>query len=96
MAVSTQILALSLVEPLHGFTFALLHLACMRVITETVPEHLAATAQALYGTLAAGAAIALVTLASGWLYAYLGIAGFWAMAALCATALPVAIGLGRS
>ena len=96
MAVSTQTVALSLVEPLHGFTFALLHLACMRVIAETVPGRLAATAQALYGTLAAGAASALLTLASGWLYAHVGIAGFWAMAALCTAALPAALGLGRS
>jgi PPP family 3-phenylpropionic acid transporter len=96
MAVSTKIVALSLVEPLHGFTFALLHLACMRVIAETVPRHLAATAQALYGTLAVGATSALLTLGSGWLYANFGIGGFWAMAALCLAALPAAIGLGRS
>ena len=76
MATSTQVIALSLIEPLHGFTFALLHLACMRVIAETVPSHLAATAQALYGTLAAGAANALLTLGSGWLYAHFGVGGF--------------------
>ena len=75
MATSTQVIALSLIEPLHGFTFALLHLACMRVIAETVPSHLAATAQALYGTLAAGAANALLTLGSGWLYAHFGVGG---------------------
>ncbi|MBW0003768.1 MAG: MFS transporter [Hyphomicrobiales bacterium] len=96
LALSTQILALSLVEPLHGFTFALFHLACMRVIVENVPKHLAATAQALYGTFAAGAAVASLTLASGWLYANFGVGGFWAMAALCALALPVALSLGRS
>ncbi|MBV9566926.1 MAG: MFS transporter [Hyphomicrobiales bacterium] len=93
LALSTRILALSLVEPLHGFTFALFHLACMRVIAEIVPRHLAATAQALYGTLAAGAASAALTLASGWLYANFGVGGFWAMAALCALALPAALSL---
>ena len=96
LAVSTQIVALSLVEPLHGFTFALFHLACMRVIVDNVPRHLAATAQALYGTLAAGAANAVLTLGSGWLYAHFGVDGFWAMAALCASALPAALSLGRS
>jgi len=96
LAVSTQIVALSLVEPLHGFTFALFHLACMRVIVDNVPRHLAATAQALYGTFAAGAANAMLTLASGWLYANFGVGGFWAMAALCAAALPAALSLGRS
>ena len=95
MAMSTHIIALSLVEPLHGFTFALFHLSCMRVIGETVPRHLAATAQALYGTFAAGAATALLTLGSGWLYAHFGVGGFWAMAGLCAAALPAALSLGR-
>ena len=93
MGLTTQIVALSLVEPLHGFTFALFHLACMRVILDTVPRHLAATAQALYGTLAAGAANAALTLSSGWLYAHFGIGGFWAMAALCAAAVPAALSL---
>jgi PPP family 3-phenylpropionic acid transporter len=96
MAVSTQVAALSLVEPLHVFTFSLLHLAAMRVIAETVPRPLAATAQALHGTLAVGAANALLTLGSGWLYANFGVSGFWTMAALCAAALPSAFGLGRS
>ena len=96
LAVSTHIVALSLVEPLHGFTFALFHLACMRVIVDNVPRHLAATAQALYGTFAAGAANAVLTLGSGWLYAHFGVGGFWAMAALCAAALPAALSLGRS
>src|SRR5207244_3354114 len=48
--------ALALIQPLHGITFALLHLACMRRLAETVPEHLSATALALYGTLGIGAA----------------------------------------
>jgi hypothetical protein len=50
MAASTEIFPLALVEPLHGLTFALLHLASMRVISETVPNRFAATAQAIYGT----------------------------------------------
>ena len=37
---------MALVEPLHGLTFALLHLTCMAVIGRTVPTALAATAQA--------------------------------------------------
>jgi PPP family 3-phenylpropionic acid transporter len=53
------------VEPLHGLTFALLHLACMAVIGESVPKTLAATAQAFYATITMGATAALVTLASG-------------------------------
>jgi MFS transporter, PPP family, 3-phenylpropionic acid transporter len=84
-----------LVEPLHGMTFALFHLAGVRVIGATVPRDLAATAQALYGTVAAGAATALLTLASGFLYAWLDGQAFFAMAALCAAAMPLAARMMR-
>ena len=40
MAQTADVAALALVQPLHGFTFALLHLACMRVIADTVPREL--------------------------------------------------------
>ena len=78
-----------MVQPLHGATFALLHLACMRLLRVIVPQGLEATAQAIYGTVAVGGATALVTLASGALYARFDAGGFWAMAALCAASLPV-------
>lgn len=39
---------LAVLQPLHGLTFALLHLACMRVIGNVVPPQVAATAQTLY------------------------------------------------
>jgi PPP family 3-phenylpropionic acid transporter len=89
MASTASLVALALVQPLHGVTFALLHLACMRVVAATVPGALAATAQSLY---AAGvtAAVALVTLASGVLYARLGAGAFLVMAVLCAAAAPAA------
>ena len=82
--------ALALIQPLHGLTFALLHLACMRRLAEAVPPTLSATALTLYGTVAIGAASALLTLASGMLYGAIGPEGFWIMAALCAAALPIA------
>ncbi len=93
LAETTSTLASALVEPLHGLTFALQHLACMRLIGALVPAELAATAQAFYSTVAVGAATALLTVASGTLYADFGAAGFWVMAALCAFALPLASGL---
>ena len=70
-AVTTDPVLLGLVQPLHGLTFALLHLACMRLIVQVVPVHLAATAQSIYGTLCIGLAAALLTLgpvcySSGW------------------------------
>jgi PPP family 3-phenylpropionic acid transporter len=94
MALTTDVIALALVQPLHGLTFAALHLACMRLIAVIVPPHLAATAQALYA-LGAGATTALLTVASGGLYARLGSRGFLVMALLCAAAVPLTRGLRR-
>ena len=87
--------SLALVQPLHGITFGLLHLACMRLIAQVVPHGLEGTAQAIYGTVGIGAATALLVTISGALYARLGAQGFWVMAALCALALPLAWNLRR-
>ena len=67
-------------QPLHGLTFALLHLACMRLIVQVVPVRLAATAQSIYGTMCIGLATALLTLASGLLYERMGGNAFLVMA----------------
>jgi MFS transporter, PPP family, 3-phenylpropionic acid transporter len=80
------------VQPLHGLTFALMHLACMRVIASSVPAHLAATAQALYAIMPGLATAGLVAV-SGWLYEALGPRGFLLMAALCVLSLPLAVRL---
>lgn len=87
--------AMVLIQPLHGLTFALLHLANMRLLAETVPPRLAATALTLYGTVGIGAASALLSLASGALYGAIGPHAFWLMAGLCALALPLARGLSQ-
>jgi MFS transporter, PPP family, 3-phenylpropionic acid transporter len=60
MAQTTDVTALALIQPLHGFTFALLHLASMRLITDTVPSPLAGTAQAVYGLVGVGGATAVL------------------------------------
>ena len=90
MAQTTHVAALALVQPLHGITFALLHLACMRLLARCVPDGLEGTAQALYATVGVGAATALLTVASGALYGRLGPQAFWLMGALCAAALAFA------
>ena len=90
MAQTSEVIALALLQPLHGITFALLHLACMRLIARAVPQGLEGTAQALYGAVGIGAATALLTLVSGALYGRVGAQGFWVMAALCVLALPLA------
>ena len=95
MASTASLAALALIEPLHGFTFALLHLACMRLIAATVPPHLAATAQSIYAV-GATATTALMSVAAGALYARAGSAGLLAMALLCAVAVPLSASLGAS
>ena len=95
MATTTVIPVLALSQLTHGLTFALLHLANMRLIVGIVPGRLAATAQTLYGTLGLGIASALLTGTVGLLYGRFGAQAFWAMAALCALALPLAAGLRR-
>jgi PPP family 3-phenylpropionic acid transporter len=86
LAQTNNVLALALAESLHGVTFGLLHLACMRLIVRITPAELAATAQSVYGISIATMSAAL-TLASGYLYASLGSHGFFLMAALAITSL---------
>lgn len=93
MSQTAELAALALVQPLHGITFALLHLACMRLIARVVPDGLEGTAQALYGTVAVGGATALLTLASGMLYAEFSGKAFLGMAALCLVAFALTWGL---
>ena len=88
-AQTTDAIALALVQPLHGITFALLHLASMRLLARIVPQGLEGTAQAIYGTIGIGAASAFLTFISGALYGRLGAQGFWVMAALCGIAFPL-------
>ena len=89
MAHTAALPALALVQPLHGITFAALHLACMRLIAAIVPERLGATAQALYA-LGATVTTALLTVVAGWLYGRIGAQGFLVMALLSAAAAPLA------
>src|SRR5205814_9177303 len=96
MAQTTEVTALALVQPLHGFTFALLYLASMRLITDNVPPALAGTAQAVYGLVGVGGATAVLMILSGWLYMHYGPTGFWAMAMLCIVALLVIWTLHRA
>jgi MFS transporter, PPP family, 3-phenylpropionic acid transporter len=88
-AMTSSVMVLAILQPLHGLTFALLHLACMRMMGNFIPAHLAATAQALYA-FGSGAVTAALTLFSGFLYASYGGGAFLAMAFLCGLALPLA------
>ena len=96
MAATTSVLALVVVQALHGLTFALMHLAAMGVIARAVPDRLSATAQTVYGTGALGIASAVMTVASGYFFGWFGMRSFWGMAALCAMALPLIRGIGAT
>jgi PPP family 3-phenylpropionic acid transporter len=73
-------------------TFWLLHLACMRLMGTAVPQHLAATRQALYAY-GPGLVTALATLLAGMLDARLGASGFLLMALSSTLALRLCSGL---
>jgi len=96
MAMTASVPVLAMVQPTHGFTFALLHLAAMHLIARVVPERLAASAQTLYGTLGLGVASAVLTATGGLLYGMFGAGAFWFMTALCASALPFVGDLDRA
>jgi len=87
MAQTSSVAALAMVEPLHGLSFALLHLSCMRVLVRIVPSDLAATAQATYA-FGAGAMTSILMLISGFLYTEFGSGGFLMMAGLALGSLP--------
>ena len=89
VGMTNSVMVLATLQPLHGFTFALLHLACMRMMGRLVPTSLAATAQALYA-FGSGTVTAALTLFSGFFYARYGGGAFVAMAVLCVIALPLA------
>ena len=65
--------------PLHGFTFALLHLT-----SSPIPYRPLWPEQTVYDLVRGGGATALLTI----LYARFGPAGFWAMGLLCIAAFP--------
>ena len=87
--VTTSVPVLAILQPLHGLTFALLHLACMRMMADLVPVKLSATAQGLYA-FASGFMTTGLTLLSGTLYAWYGGASFLVMAIFCGVAIPIA------
>ena len=94
---TSDVAAMVLVEPLHGLNFALLHLACMRVIGELVPQEFTASAGDLRegGDRDGDPLLTWASGASGGLYKF-GAAGLWAMALLSISAMPFIVALRRA
>ena len=95
MSETIEVTALALVQPLHGFTFAILHLACMRLIVASVPSQLATTAQSFYA-FASAVSSGVLSFLSGILFGELGATGFIAMALICGLAFPITLSLPRA
>jgi len=92
---TSSVLALGCAEPLHGITFALLHLACMRILVMVTPATLAGTAQSIYA-FGIGLSSVALTFCSGLLYERMGRGSFFAMAVVAAAALPIVWLLARA
>lgn len=92
-AQTTALEALVVVQALHAFSFAGVHLAAIHHLSRTIPVHAAATAQALYGAIGFSAATGLAMWLAGPLYTVLEGQAFWPMAALAATGCALALRL---
>ena len=92
---TSSVLALGFAEPLHGITFALLHLACMRILVMVTPASLAGTAQTIYA-FGIGVCSVALTFCSGLLYERVGRGSFFVMAVVAAAALPAVWLLARA
>ncbi|EMP4114405.1 3-phenylpropionate MFS transporter [Vibrio parahaemolyticus] len=86
IAATTSIVALVIVQLLHGVTFATAHIAAIQYIQNSEENKMVAL-QALYNAIPLGAFIALMTVLSGWGYEHWGALVFWGMAAMGLLAL---------
>lgn len=85
-ASTTSVLALVVVQLLHGVTFAAAHIAAIQYIQNSEENKMVAL-QALYNAIPLGAFTALMTVFSGWGYDNWGALVFWVMAAMGLIAL---------
>ncbi len=85
-ASTTLLLALVLIQLLHGVTFALTHVAAIQYIQQSQPNQMVAL-QSLYNAIPLGAFTALMTTFSGWAYQHFAAQVFWVMAGMGILAL---------
>jgi len=92
-AITDDLIAVGVLQVLHGLTFGAAHLGAMRHLQDTVPEGLEATAQAFYYALVSGVILGIAMPAAGALYAGHGQAAYFAMGALGALGLAASLTL---
>ncbi len=80
MGTTTDFDYLLVMQLLHALTFATTHLAMVSYITRRVPDHLNASAQGLYDTLAMGILFAFAMWLTGFTFAAFSGKAFWLMA----------------
>lgn len=81
----------AVLQLLHGLTFGAAHLGAMFFIANAIPLHFSATAQIIYGSVAAGVAMALATAAVGPAYEQAGAFAYLPMAVLGGIGLALAL-----
>ncbi len=94
-ASTTALVALIVIQSLHGVTFAMAHIATIKYI-QHAPQHKMVALQALYNAIPLGAVIALMTAVSGWGYEHWGAGVFWGMTLMGVLALFVKVDLPQS
>jgi MFS transporter, PPP family, 3-phenylpropionic acid transporter len=95
MGLDPPLAALVALQALHGVTFGATHIGAFYLMTQTIAERQAGTAQALYASIT-GIAMGSAMLLSGQLYPLYGGRTYWAMAALAALGLAASLALRRS
>ncbi|MBB5693075.1 MFS transporter [Muricoccus pecuniae] len=92
LGLTTDALLLLPLQVMHALTFGAQYMGAMRWLSANPPPGEALAAQSLHAALGNTGAQAVSMLVAGWLYARFGGGAFMAMAALCALAVPVALG----
>lgn len=82
MGFSPPLVVLMPLQILHGLTYGASHLGAIHFIANAVDDRQAGTAQALYATITAGAAMGGAMLLAGRLYSNVQGEAYWAMAAM--------------
>ena len=95
MGFDPPLVVLVVLQVLHGATYGATHLGAVHFISNTVPQELGGTAQALYASVTAGIAMGSATLLSGWFYVAWGGRAYFAMAALALAGLLASLALLR-
>ena len=86
LGLTTEIMALVVVQMLHAFTFGATHLAALYFIARNIPAEFTSTAQSFYSSFAVGVTMSLALLSAGWLYNVFEGKSFFAMIVLVSVA----------